>query len=133
MTYALRDYFLITYLRTNLGETLSRFFDPDGARGCLIKRSFCDTEILRAGEARAPQTIRVSDGCKAPSSARDGDPSLPHLAFDFLQLFRAADADLVFMRLQAFHQPAAARLLPGAEPFRVGLAIGERLSAGRRR
>ena len=53
--------------------------------------------------------------------------SLSHFCLHCLQRLRAADADLIFMFLEASEQLAAAGSDPGTQPRNVGLAIGQGL------
>ena len=58
----------------------------------------------------------------------DGHARSPALAgFQALQFFRVTDGEIVLVRLQALHQPPAARTNTVAEPPNVGLAVSELL------
>src|SRR4051794_8677816 len=76
--------------------------------------------MLRCGGNRVGDYARSN---RAGGAAR----SLPHAGFHALQLFCTADSQIVLVRLQALHQPPAARLNILAKPLNIGPAIGEPL------
>jgi hypothetical protein len=87
---------------------------------------------MKAAFTRLRTSTRVFCNGKAIVVNDDGlcffkRASLSHFCLHCLQRLRAADADLVFVFLEASEQLAAAGRDPGTQPRNVRLAVGQGL------